>query len=339
MNLKTSVLILALATLAGGAAQAQTELTVYTGLEADLLDRYAKAFNRDHPDITINWVRDSFGVITAKLLAEKNNPQADVIWGNAGSSLLLLKAEGMLEPYAPKGVETLDPRFRDSDEPPSWVGMDVWEAAICYNTIEGEKLGLTPPTSWEDLTRPEFAGHVVMPNPASSGTGFMNVAGWIQTFGEDKGWDYMDRLHANIASYTHSGSKPCKMAAAGETVAGLSFAFRGAQSKSAGAPIEVITPSEGIGWDIEASAIVAGTPNLEAARTLLDWSISPAAMAEYNQGFAILAVPGIAKPVPDYPEGSEAALIPNDLEWTANNRAALIAEWSKRYESKSEPKS
>lgn len=68
-------------------------------------------------------MRDSWGVITAKLLAEKNNPQADVIWGNAGPSLLLLKTEGMLEPYAPKGIETLDPRFRDSDEPPSWVGM------------------------------------------------------------------------------------------------------------------------------------------------------------------------------------------------------------------------
>ncbi len=178
-----------------------------------------------------------------------------------------------------------------------------------------------------------------MPNPASSGTGFLNVSAWLQMFGEEAGWDYMDGLHANIATYTHSGSKPCKMAAAGETVVGLSFAFRGAQTKTSGAPIEVITPSEGIGWDIEASGIVAGTPNLEAAQTLIDWSISPAAMKEYNEGYAILAVPGVAQPVPNYPEGSEAALIDNDLEWAANNRAALLAEWSKRYESKSEPKS
>ena len=339
MTTKTPLLAFALLALAAGTAEAQTELTVYTGLEADLLDRYAQAFNKDHPDITINWVRDSFGVITAKLLAEKNNPQADVIWGIPASSLLLLKAEDMLELYAPAGVETLDARFRDSAEPPSWVGMDVWESAICYNTVEGEKLGLTPPTSWKDLTKPEYAGHVVMPNPASSGTGFLNVSAWLQMFGEEAGWDYMDGLHANIATYTHSGSKPCKMAAAGETVVGLSFAFRGAQTKTSGAPIEVITPSEGIGWDIEASGIVAGTPNLEAAQTLIDWSISPAAMKEYNEGYAILAVPGVAQPVPNYPEGSEAALIDNDLEWAANNRAALLAEWSKRYESKSEPKS
>mgnify|MGYP002717903718 CR=1 FL=1 len=125
MTTKIPLLAFALLALAAGTAQAQTELTVYTGFEADLLERYAAAFSKAHPDITIDWVRDSTGVVTAKLLAEKNNPQADVIWGIPASSLLLLKAEDMLEPYAPAGVETLDARFRDSAEPPSWVGMSA----------------------------------------------------------------------------------------------------------------------------------------------------------------------------------------------------------------------
>ena len=62
------------------------ELTVYTAIEAEDLKKYADAFNADHPDIKINWVRDSTGVVTAKLLAEKNNPQADVVWGLAATS-------------------------------------------------------------------------------------------------------------------------------------------------------------------------------------------------------------------------------------------------------------
>src|SRR3546814_4003986 len=99
--------------LVATAAQAQTELTVYTAVEAEDLKRYAETFNQDHPDIKINWVRDSTGVVTAKLLAEKNNPQADVVWGLAATSLLLLKTEGMLEPYAPKGVELLDKRSEE----------------------------------------------------------------------------------------------------------------------------------------------------------------------------------------------------------------------------------
>ncbi|HPE26822.1 MAG: putative 2-aminoethylphosphonate ABC transporter substrate-binding protein [Rhodobacteraceae bacterium] len=334
-TLALGALALALSTTA---LWAETELTVYTAVEAEDLERYAATFNEDHPDIKVNWVRDSTGVITAKLLAEKNNPQADVIWGLAATSLLVLKTEGMLEPYAPAGLDAMDPKFRDSDNPPSWVGMDAWVAAICYNTVEGEKLGLTPPASWADLTKPEYAGHVVMPNPASSGTGFLDVSSWLQLMGEEGGWAYMDALHNNIAAYTHSGSKPCKMAAAGETVMGVSFAFRGAKEKANGAPVEIIIPEEGIGWDMEATAIVAGTAKEDAAKVLVDWSVTPKAMEMYNVGYAVVGIPGIAKPVEHFPANIPEKMIDNDFEWAANNRAAILEEWSKRYDAKSEPK-
>ena len=339
MNQKKSFALAAFATMMmSSAAWAETELTVYTAIEAEDLKRYAETFNQDHPDIKLNFIRDSTGVVTAKLLAEKDNPQADVIWGLAATSLLVLKAEGMLEPYAPKGVELLKTEYVDKDNPPAWVGMDGWAASICYNTVEGEKLGLTAPKSWKDLTKPEYKGHVVMPNPASSGTGYLDVSSWIQLFGEKEGWAYMDGLHQNIATYTHSGSKPCKMAAAGETVIGISFEFRAAKSKAEGAPIDIIIPEEGIGWDMEASAIVAGTAKEEAAKTLIDWSVSKKANEMYNVGWAIVAMPGVAKPVPHLPANIEEKMIKNDFEWAANNRNAILDEWSKRYDSKSEPK-
>ncbi len=314
------------------------ELTVYTAIEAEDLKKYADAFNADHPDITINWVRDSTGVVTAKLLAEKNNPQADVVWGLAATSLLLLKSEGMLEAYAPKGVEKLDPKFVDKSTPPTWTGMDAWVAAVCFNTVEGEKLGLTPPKTWKDLTKAEYKGHVIMPNPNSSGTGFLDVSSWLQMFGEKDGWAFMDGLHANIAAYTHSGSKPCKMAAAGEIPIGVSFAFRGAKSKAAGAPIEIIVPEEGVGWDMEATAIVAGTDNLEDAKTLADWTITKKANEMYNSGYAVVAYPGVAKPVEHFPTNLLEKMIDNDFEFAANNRKVILDEWQKRYDSKSEPK-
>ena len=314
------------------------ELTVYTAVEAEDLKKYADAFNADHPDITINWVRDSTGVVTAKLLAEKNNPQADVVWGLAATSLLLLKSEGMLEAYAPKGVELLDKKFIDKSTPPTWTGMDAWVAAVCFNTVEGGKLGLTAPKSWKDLTKAEYKGHVIMPNPNSSGTGFLDVSSWLQMFGEKEGWAFMDGLHANIAAYTHSGSKPCKMAAAGEIPIGVSFAFRGAKSKAAGAPIEIIVPEEGVGWDMEATAIVAGTDNLADAKTLADWTITKKANEMYNSGYAVVAYPGVAKPVEHFPTNLLEKMIDNDFEFAANNRKAILDEWQKRYDSKSEPK-
>ena len=330
----TSALVGLLATTA---VHAETELTVYTAVEAEDLARYAEAFNAKHPDIKINWVRDSTGVVTAKLLAERDNPQADVIWGLAATSLLLLKSEGMLEPYAPAGVENLDPKFVDSDNPPAWVGMDAWVASICFNTVEGEKLGLAAPTSWKDLTDPQYKGHVIMPNPNSSGTGFLDVSSWLQIFGEEEGWAYMDALHENIARYTHSGSAPCKLAASGEIPIGVSFAFRGAKSKAEGAPIDIIVPSEGVGWDMEATAIVAGTDDLEAAQTLVDFTVTKEANEMYNTGYAVVAYPGVAKPVEFFPEGLIDAMIDNDFEYAANNRAQILEEWQSRYDGKSDP--
>jgi iron(III) transport system substrate-binding protein len=318
---------------------AATELTVYTAVEAEDLARYAETFNQDHPDIKIKWVRDSTGIVTAKLLAEKNNPQADVIWGLAATSLLLLKSEGMLEPYKPKGVEKLDKKFVDKGAVPTWVGMDAWVASVCYNTVEAAKYGLVPPQTWRDLLKPMYKGHLIMPNPNSSGTGFLDVSSWLQMFGKKQGgWDFMDRLHTNIARYTHSGSKPCKLAAAGEIPIGISFAFRGAKSKAQGAPIEIIVPAEGVGWDMEATAIVAGTSKLEAAKTLVDWSITRKANEMYNTGYAVVAMPGVAKPVEHFPPNLLEKMIDNDFEWAANNRKAILAEWLKRYDSKSEAK-
>ncbi len=315
-----------------------SELTVYTAVEAEDLKKYAAEFNKVHPDIEIKWVRDSTGIVTAKLLAEKNNPQADVVWGLAATSLMLLKAEGMTEPYAPAGVDQLDPKFVDSANPPHWTGMDAWIASICYNTVESEKNGLPAPTSWKDLTKPVYKGHLVMPNPNSSGTGFLDVSSWLQLFGEDGGWEFMDALHQNIAWYTHSGSKPCKQAAAGEIPIGVSFAFRGAKSKAQGAPLEIILPSEGVGWDMEATAIIKGTDNLDAAKKLVDFSISKTANEMYNVGYAVVAYPGIAKPVEHFPDGILEAMIDNDFEWAAVNRKEILGEWQTRYDSKSEPK-
>ena len=320
----------AMAAFGSVAAQAETELTVYTAVEAEDLKRYAESFNADHPDIKIKWVRDSTGIVTAKLLAEKDNPQADVVWGLAATSLLLLKTEGMLEAYSPAGVDKLDPKFVDKSTPPAWVGMDAWVAAVCYNTVEAGKAGLTPPKTWKDLTSAQYKGHLIMPNPNSSGTGFLDVSSWLQMFGEEGGWSFMDGLHENIARYTHSGSKPCKLAAAGEIPIGISFAFRGAKSKAAGAPLDIIVPEEGVGWDMEATAIVAGTSKIDAAKKLVDWSITMKANEMYNTGYAVVAMPGVAKPVEHFPANLLEKMIDNDFEFAANNRAAILKEWAKR---------
>ena len=220
--------------------------------------------------------------------------------------------------------------------------MDVFGATVCFNRVEAKKRNITIPTTWKDLTKPEFKGQVVMPNPASSGTGYLDVVSWLQMWGDEGGkgggWKYMDALHENIAQYTHSGSKPCNMAASGEYVAGVSFEYRGHTNKAKGAPIELVFPKEGLGWDLEGFAIYKGTKKLEAAKALANWASSKDAMILYGKNFAITAQPGIAPKLAGIPDDYESRLIKLDFDKAAASREATLAEWSRRYDAKSEPR-
>ena len=321
------------------AALAQkTTLTVYTALETDQLKAYQEGFNKANPDIELTWVRDSTGVITAKLLAEKSNPKADVIMGVAATSMGIFAAEGMLEPYAPKGLARISASYREAKNPPAWVGMDVWGATICFNTVEAQKRNIPKPETWKDLTKPVYKGQVVMPHPASSGTGYFDVTAWLQVFGETEGWKFMDGLHENIAQYMHSGSRPCASAANGEYVVGISFEYRANREKAQGKPIELVFPKEGLGCDLEAIGIYKGTKNRAAAEKLMDWAASDEAMALYAKNFAIVAIPALSQPLPNVPANYASLLVRNDFDWAARNRDKILAEWSKRYESKAAPK-
>jgi iron(III) transport system substrate-binding protein len=334
---KAGLATAAAAVLAVAPAAAQkTPLTVYTALENDQLAPYKAEIEKAVPEVDIQWVRDSTGVITARLLAEKAAPKADVVLGLAASSLLLFKKEGMLEAYQPAGADKLKPQFRSADG--SWTGMDAFLGVMCYNTVEGAKAGLKTPTSLKDLLNPAYKGKLVMPHPASSGTGYLMVASWLQGMGEAEGWKFMDALHENMAVYTHSGSAPCVQAAKGERVLGLGFDMRGAREKTNGAPLDLVLPVEGAGWDMEASAIMKGTQKLAVAKKVMDWVASKPANELYSKYYAIVAHPEVTNLPPNYPANPEARMAKIDIEKMAVDREATLKEWSKRYESKAAPK-
>ena len=322
--------------LAAPATAQKTKLTIYTALENDQLAPFKTEIEKAVPDVEVEWVRDSTGVVTARFLAEKDSPKADMVLGLAASSLLLFKNAGLLEAYQPKGVEALKPAFRSSDG--SWTGQDAFLGVICFNTVEGQKSALELPKSWKDLTDAKYKDKLVMPHPASSGTGYLTVAAWMQLMGEAEAWTFMDALHQNIAVYTHSGSAPCVQAAKGERVAGISFDMRAAREKSAGAPIEIISPAEGIGWDMEAFAIVKGTKKADAARKVADWAVTKAASELYSKFYAVVAHPEVNNVPKNYPADAEARMAKVDFQKMADDRARVLAEWSKRYESKAAPK-
>jgi len=329
---------LLLGALAAPAMAQKTTLTIYTSLENDQLGPFKQAIEAAVSDAEVVWVRDSTGVITARFLAEKDNPRADVVFGLAVTSLIAFEKAGLLETYEPKGASALKPVFRDQTPPYTWTGMDAYLSVLCFNTVEGKKNNVATPTSWQDIAKPEYKGKIVMPHPASSGTGYLTIAAWMQLMGEKAAWEFMDKLHDNIAVYTHSGSAPCVQAAKGERMAGIGFDMRGAREKTQGAPIDIVLPKEGAGWELEATAIVKGTKNLALAKKVADWGASKQASELYSKYYAIVAEPSVKNTPPNYPPTAEQSMVKNDFGWMAENRDRILAEWSKRYESKAAPK-
>jgi iron(III) transport system substrate-binding protein len=329
----------ALMVLVGFSSVVAGELLVYTALEDDELAVYIPAFKKAHPDIKLNIVRDSTGIVTAKLLAEKDNIQADVVWGTAATSLLICNDLGMLVGYNPKGVEKVRKGMKDGrDNPVRWVGIKAYVTGIVGNTIEMKAKGLVMPQSYADLIKPMYKGHLVMPNPASSGTGFLTVSAILQLMGQEKGWDYLDQLHENIAMYTHSGSKPAKMAGKGEFPIGMSFAYRGFRQRAKGEPVEIAFPKEGSGYEVEANALMKKPRIKKEAKIFLDWAISDEAMAMYAKVYPIVATDIKVDAPKGWPSDPMSVLIDNDLQWAAQSRKGILKEWIKRYDSKSAPK-
>jgi iron(III) transport system substrate-binding protein len=332
--LRAAAVSLVIALLAGPAAGpvlAQKQpVVVYTAIENEQITDYMKAISRSLPNVELKILRLSTGDISARFMAEKDNMQADAIWGVGATNMLIFKNAGLLEPFAPRSLARIQPLFRDKADPPSWVGIDIYMSAFCFNTEAARKHHLPAPLAWSDLTKPVYKGHVVMPNPASSGTGYLSVASILQRMGEPDGWKYLDALHQNIAEYTKSGSKPCKDAAAGERAIGVSFEYVALEMKRKGAPVEMILPKEGSGYEMEANALTRKGARNAAAREFLDWASGEEAMRLYAKYFAAVGIAGIPGPE-GLPKDISKVVYPNDFEWSAKNRDRILAEWQKRY--------
>jgi iron(III) transport system substrate-binding protein len=307
---------------------AQEKVVVYTSLETDETVKYLEVARKDLSGLQIDIIRLSTGELGARMLAEKDNPQADCIWGWAVTNTEQFIPKGMLEPYKAKGVEKLDKRFAHPKN--YYAGIDMYIAAFCVNKKVLEEKGLPMPKGWNDLLNPKFKGLIAMPNPAASGTGFLQVASLLQMYGakegKEDGWEFLKKLDKNMGEYIKSGSRPAKNTAQGEFAVGCSFDFVVGELKKQGFPVEFVFPVEGAGYEVEANALLKGAKNPKAARKFLDWAISENAMKAYSQFKLGVTLPGIPTR-PDMPKLSEIKLYPMDFAWQAKNYEAILKKW------------
>lgn len=309
------------------------ELTIYTALEEEELAAYTEAAQKALPDVELNVLRLSTGKLGARILAEADNPQADLIWGWAVTAMMDPRILEMMSSYEAAGVDVLPDRFRDPEN--RWFAPIGYMGAFCVNKPRLEEKGLPMPTSWADLEQEGFKDEVLMPDPNSSGTGYLHVNAVLQSMGAEAGWAQLEAVDPNMAQYTSSGSKPCKSARIGEYTVGISLAFTAMQSIQEGYPLAMVFPEGGVGYELEANGILSSTDNAGDAQKFLDWTMSDEAITLYGEYKALVTVPGVGQS-----EAAAAAGLPADIgtvladvdfDASAKSQVETKKEWRERF--------
>ncbi len=279
--------------------------------------------------VKVNFVRFSSGEALARVIAEKNNPRVDVLFGGPVETFAAGIGEGLFEPYKPPSFGRLPSRFRHADG--QWVAIADDPLVFMTNEKFLKENGLKPPASWNDLLAPAYKNMLQMADARTSGTAVTRIFSILEVNGRDenKAFDYMKKLRPNVQLYTKSGgggTLPVGLAQAG---GGIFFIVDALDTKAKGYDVTISFPVEGIGTAAEGIALIKGAKNPELGKKLIDWATSPAMQglfARYKINFVpanpeVALEPGLAAVL------KGAKIFPIDADYAGANRKRIVDRW------------
>jgi len=295
------------------------------------------AFERD-TGIKVAMTRKSAGETYAQIKAEAANPRGDIWWGGTGDPHQQAAEEGLTLEYKSPMLDQLQDWAVRYAEASKFRTVGIYSGALGfgYNTDLMKKKGGAEPKCWADLLDPRFKDEVQVADPNSSGTSWTMLATIVQIMGEDVGFDYLKKLHQNVNQYTKSGAAPATAVSQGETMIGITFMHDMVTFAVQGAPIKVVAPCEGTGYEIGAESIIKGAKNLDTAKKWYDWALTPDAQALAAKAKSYQVPSNKSTPVPPQaPKFSEIKLINYDFAkyGSSAERTRLLAKWDKEVKS------
>ncbi|MGY4677330.1 ABC transporter substrate-binding protein [Pasteurella sp. P03HT] len=337
MKYKTLSLAISTALLTAGLMTSQAiakgRLVVYCSATNEMCEAEIKAFGEKY-DVKTSFIRNGSGSTFAKIEAEKNNPQADVWYGGTFDPQSQAGELGLLQAYRSPNVDQIVPRFQDPAKIKGNYTSAIYMGILGFgvNTERLKKLGINEvPKCWKDLTDPRLKNEIQIADPQSSGTAYTAIATFVQLWGEDAAFDYFKQLHPNISQYTKSGITPSNNTARGETTIGIGFLHDYALQKQQGAPIEMIVPCEGTGYELGGVSILKGARNLDNAKLFVDWVLSKEGQElAWQKGNSLQILTNTtAQQSPTAFDPTTLNLINYDFEkyGAAEERKRLISKW------------
>ena len=178
------------------AAKAEGELTVYGSCEEEYLSVACKNFEQLY-GIKTKFQRLSTSEVYTKISEEAGKPSADVWFGGTTDPYNEAVADGLLMEYkAENAANLISEDYKDPTD--CWYGIYKGILGFMVNTEELERLGLEAPKTWDDLTKEEYKGLIMLSNPNTAGTAKLVINTMIQMKGHDEAMEYFKALDQNI---------------------------------------------------------------------------------------------------------------------------------------------
>lgn len=280
--------------------------------------------------IKVNFMRFSSGEALARVIAEKDNPMVDVLFGGPIETFSAGVHEGVFEAYKPPSWDVLENRFRDDDC--YWTAIADDPLCFMSNTEFLEKNNLEAPTSWNDILDPAYENMIQFADARTSGTAVTRIFSILEVNDRDEAasFEYMKALKKNVQVYTKSGGGGTIPVGLGQAGMGIFFIVDALKTLQVGYDITISFPEEGIGSAAEGIALIKGAKNPLAAKKLIDWATS-----EKMQNFY---APYQINFIPTHPEvetqevlvkalESAKRIFPIDSEYSGANRKRIVDTW------------
>jgi thiamine transport system substrate-binding protein len=117
------------------------------------------------------------GSLTNRLVLTKDSPIADVVFGIDNTFRGIADENAIIEGEL--------------------VPVDYADVCFNYDRLWFEKRGITPPSSWRDITKPAYNSLTVVTNPLSSSPGLAFLATTVAAFGDQNFEQYWKELRDN----------------------------------------------------------------------------------------------------------------------------------------------